>query len=71
MPGGFNITDIETHPTNPNIVYATAGAYVYKSTDKGMTWADMDPNVSLPDLTNNALVFDKNSNEGIYVGIDR
>jgi PKD repeat protein len=68
LPDGLTPTYLATHPTNSNIVYATAGNSVYKSTDKGLTWTDMDPNISLPDLFNNCLVYDKNSNEGIYMG---
>lgn len=68
LPDGLTPNDLKTHPTDANIVYAVAGYYAYKSTDKGMTWTDMDPNYSLPSLNNNTLVFDKNSNEGIYIG---
>ncbi|NUQ25911.1 MAG: hypothetical protein HUU34_18335 [Saprospiraceae bacterium] len=66
LPGGFTPTDIETHPTNPNIVYATAGNGVYKSIDKGANWTDISGN--LPALFTNCLVYDKNTNEGLYVG---
>ncbi|MBK7214891.1 MAG: PKD domain-containing protein [Bacteroidales bacterium] len=68
LPDGLTPTYLATHPTNANIVYATAGNSVYKSTDKGLTWTTMDPNISLPALSINCLVYDKNSNEGIYVG---
>ena len=68
LPGGLTPTDLESHPTDANIVYATAGYTVYKSSDKGLTWINMDPNISLPALYINSLVYDKNSNEGIYIG---
>jgi PKD repeat protein/photosystem II stability/assembly factor-like uncharacterized protein len=68
MPDGYQITDIETHPSNQDIVYVTSGTNIFKSSDKGLTWTNMDPNGSLPDLTINTLVYDKNSNEGIYIG---
>ncbi|MFN0013950.1 MAG: hypothetical protein ACKVU2_05325, partial [Saprospiraceae bacterium] len=65
-PGGFTISDIKAHPTNSNIVYATADRYVYKSTDKGVTWTNISGN--LPNLFINCLVLDKDANEGIYIG---
>ena len=68
LPVASPITDLKTHPTDENIVYAAAGTSIYKSVDKGITWSDMDPLVSLPDLFINCLVIDKNSNEGIYIG---
>lgn len=66
LPGGQYPTDVEPHPTNVNIVYASAGNKVYKSTDKGSSWTDISGN--LPSLPINCLVYDKNSNEGIYIG---
>jgi PKD repeat protein len=60
------ITDITTHPTDPNTLYITAGNSVYKSTDKGLTWTDLTDN--LPDIHLNAIVYYNNSNEGLYVG---
>jgi photosystem II stability/assembly factor-like uncharacterized protein len=68
LPDGYTPSDLEAHPSNPDIIYATAGYTVYISDDKGMTWTDMDPNVSLPALFINCLVYDENSNEGIYIG---
>lgn len=66
LPDGLTPTDLEAHPTDPNIVYATAGYGVYKSTDKGLNWVNISG--TLPSLFTNCLVYDKNSNEGIYVG---
>ncbi len=66
MPGGMAATSLEAHPTNQNIVYATAGASVYKSTDKGMTWTNISG--TLPSMYTNTIVMDKNSNDGLYVG---
>jgi PKD repeat protein len=60
------ITDITTHPTDPNTLYITAGNSVYKSTDKGLSWTDLTDN--LPDIHLNAIVYYNNSNEGLYVG---
>lgn len=62
------VKDIKAHPTNSNIVYITAGTNIYKSINKGLTWTSIK--VNLPTVSMNALVINKNSNEGIYVGTD-
>lgn len=66
LPGGFVPSDLKTHPTDSNIVYAAAGNGVYKSTDKGQSWTNISNN--LPALFTNCLIIDKNASEGIYVG---
>lgn len=66
LPGGKTPSDIKAHPANENIVYATAGYSIFKSTDKGLNWTDISGN--LPLLFMNCLVIDKNANEGIYIG---
>jgi uncharacterized protein (TIGR02145 family) len=65
-PGNIYITDIETHPSDSNIVYVTGYNYVYKSTDKGTSWTNITG--TLPAIPINCLIYDKNSNEGIYIG---
>ena len=65
-PTGDLITDITTHPTEPNTLYITAGNSAYKSTDKGLTWTDITDN--LPNIHLNAIVYYNNSDEGLYVG---
>ena len=66
LPGGNTPTDLEAHPTEPNTVYATGGNKVYKSTDKGATW-NLVPG-TIPDIPVNTIVYDKNSQEGLYIG---
>ena len=67
LPGGSGTpTDIKAHYSDEDIVYATAGYKVYKSTDKGANWTDISG--TLPSLFINCLVIDKTANEGIYVG---
>ncbi|MCX6304528.1 MAG: T9SS type A sorting domain-containing protein [Bacteroidetes bacterium] len=66
LPGGFTPSDLEAHPTEPNTLYATAEYRVYKSTDKGATW-NLVPG-TLPDIPVNAIVYEKNSSEGLYIG---
>ncbi len=66
LPGGAMPVDIEAHPTNADIVFATSGYGIYRSGDKGATWSDISSN--LPGLFINCIVMDKNSNEGLYIG---
>ncbi|MCX6250079.1 MAG: BACON domain-containing carbohydrate-binding protein [Bacteroidetes bacterium] len=66
LPGGGTPTDLEAHPTDPNIVYATAGYKVYKSINKGASWTDISG--TLPSIYTNCIVYDKNNNEPLYVG---
>jgi photosystem II stability/assembly factor-like uncharacterized protein len=66
LPGGNTPTDLEAHPGNPDIIYATAYLGVYKSSDRGATWTNISG--SLPSIHTNCLVYDKNTDEGIYVG---
>ncbi|MFZ4522699.1 MAG: choice-of-anchor J domain-containing protein, partial [Bacteroidales bacterium] len=66
LPGGVTPTDLEAHPTNANTIYAVSGTKVYKSTDKGSYWS-LVPG-ALPDIPINTIVYDKNSNEGLYIG---
>ncbi|MEI7662207.1 MAG: BACON domain-containing carbohydrate-binding protein [Bacteroidota bacterium] len=66
LPGGATPSDLEAHPTDANIIYASAGTKIYKSTDKGATWTNISG--SLPAVNINCLVYDKNTNEGLYAG---
>jgi len=66
LPGGATPSDLETHPTDPNIIYATANYSVYKSTDKGVSWTSISG--TLPNVYLNTVVYDKNTTEGLYVG---
>lgn len=68
LPASVTATSIATHPTDPNIVYMTAGTKVYKSTTKGSSWTDISGN--LPAVHINSVVYYKNSIEGLYVGTD-
>lgn len=66
LPSNSSITDIEAHPSLPNVVYMTHNKKVYKSINKGASWTDISAN--LPNITLRCLVFDRQSTEGIYVG---
>ena len=67
LPGSGSVFDIEAHPINPEIVYVTRGAHVYKSTNKGFSWDDISG--SLPDVSINDIAFyNRNNIEGLYIG---
>ena len=68
-PGG-SINSIAIHPSNPNIVAVatTASSKVRISQDGGSTWTTM--NTSLPNFNALALVWDTNTDNGLYLGMD-
>lgn len=66
LPAGPTISDIEAHPTDPNILYITRGARVYVSIDQGNSWTDISRN--LPSSTKRTIVYDEFSKGGLYVG---
>lgn len=66
LPGGNTPSDLAAHPSDQNTIYATAGQRVYKSNDKGATWTNIAG--TLPAANYNCIVYDKYTNEGLYVG---
>ncbi|MEI7724888.1 MAG: PKD domain-containing protein, partial [Bacteroidota bacterium] len=68
LPATGTATDIESHPTDENIVYITLANGVYKSVNKGLSWTNITGN--LPAISKNAIVYYKNAPEGLYVGTD-
>ena len=68
LPMNATPTDLEAHPTDPNVVYMTISNYVYKSTDKGTTWTNITGN--LPNIHMNSIVFYKNAPDALYVSTD-
>jgi photosystem II stability/assembly factor-like uncharacterized protein len=64
LPGGA-VRDLECHPYDSYTVYMTSGNKVYKSSDKGAHWVDISG--SLPEVAMMDIVYDKTSNEGLYV----
>jgi PKD repeat protein len=68
LPVNGKVTDIATHPTKENIVYILLGSRIFKSVDKGMNWEDMS--AGLPAIGLLEMVYDRSSNEGIYIGTD-
>jgi len=64
---------IAVNPTDPLTAYVTisrytAGEKVYKTSDGGMTWTNISG--SLPNIPINCIVYEKGSNDGLYVGTD-
>lgn len=65
----YQVNDIEAHPIDENIVYCVkSNGRVFKSINKGDTWSGITYN--LPRISINAIVYDKTSNEGLYIGSD-
>lgn len=67
------ITSITVHPTNPLKIWVTFSGTspankVYTSEDGGTTWVNMTRN--LPNLPVNCLVYQKNSDNALYIGTD-
>ncbi|MBC8485601.1 MAG: hypothetical protein H8D45_06130 [Bacteroidetes bacterium] len=65
-PYGWPVKCLETHGTNPDIVYMAIDRYIYKSTDRGETWTSITGN--LPDIPMKCIAFHKGSDGGLYVG---
>ncbi len=68
LPASGKVTDIATHPTNENLVYILLGSQIYKSEDKGSSWTNISN--GLPGVALLEMIYDKSSDEGIYVGTD-
>ena len=71
-PDGGPIRSVLVDPTTPNIIYVgTGGSGVFKSTDSGTSWTQLDPLgiTTLPTRTVRSLVFGANFST-IYAGAD-
>lgn len=67
------VSSITVHPDNPLKVWVTFSGSsptdkVFMSEDGGSTWVNMTRN--LPNLPVNCIIYQKNSDDGIYVGTD-
>lgn len=67
------ITNIAVSSANPQHVYCTIGHYtsgqkVFKSTDAGVNWTNFSG--TLPNVPVNCIVYEKGSNERLYIGTD-
>ena len=68
LPSNKTITDLEAHPFDENVIYMTLENRVYKSSDKGNNWTDITS--LLPDVHISTIVYNKHSQNGIYIGTD-
>ena len=74
-PFGGGITAVCIHPSNPNIVFVSAGNQIHKTTDGGNTWTPMlnnhlfYANQITIDPVNPQKIFTTSSN-GIYISAD-
>ncbi|GAA0873682.1 hypothetical protein GCM10009118_00900 [Wandonia haliotis] len=67
------ITDIQIHPLDSDVVYLTTSGYnqgnkVFVSDNGGVSWQNISGN--LPNLPANTLVLQRETNGGVYVGMD-
>ncbi len=66
------IGDLAVHPDDSDQAYAVAGGFgtghVFQTTDGGRTWRDRTGN--LPDHPVNAVLYDPEDPEGVYIGTD-
>jgi photosystem II stability/assembly factor-like uncharacterized protein len=67
------ISYIAVHPTNPQTLWLTLSGYnagnkVYKSIDGGFNWTNISG--SLPNLPTNCIVYQKQSQDALYIGTD-
>ncbi len=70
-----NISSITVSALDPNTAWVTYSGYapgtkVFKTTNGGSSWVNDDPNQSLPNLPVNCIVYERGSNDGVYVGTD-
>ncbi|MEX2597938.1 MAG: PKD domain-containing protein [Salibacteraceae bacterium] len=68
LPSGWFIPDIETSPENNNTIWLIRNNVVYKSTNSGASWTNINNN--LPNIGKNCLVADPYSDGGLYLGTD-
>jgi photosystem II stability/assembly factor-like uncharacterized protein len=73
LPAAAYISSIAVDPTNPDIIWATISGYaanskVFTSRNGGINWTNYSG--TLPNIPANTIVYEKNSDEALYVGTD-
>ena len=72
LPADRYIGDLAVHPDDPDVAYAVAGGFgaghVFQTTDGGRTWRDRTG--SLPDHPVNAVLYDPENPDAVYIGTD-
>jgi photosystem II stability/assembly factor-like uncharacterized protein len=70
---GHMITRIESHPTNPSVLYAVVGNFgkrhVFRSADGGTTWKNLDEG-KLPAVPHHSVVVPRYAPKTVYVAND-
>jgi photosystem II stability/assembly factor-like uncharacterized protein len=69
------LTDVTVSDTDPNLVWVTFSGYnaadkVYKSQTGGETWENFTGNPPLPNIPVNAIVYERNAGNRVYIGTD-
>lgn len=68
LPSGNTITALETSHTDENIVFIVQQNRIFRSENKGITWAELTG--TLPDVQMSTLANYRHSPEGLYLGTD-
>ncbi|MCY3545246.1 MAG: hypothetical protein OXH49_00045 [Gemmatimonadetes bacterium] len=72
LPADRYIGDLAVHPDNADVAYAVAGGFgtghVFQTTDGGRTWRDRTGD--LPDHPVNAVLYDPETPDAVYIGTD-
>ncbi len=80
---GGMVTGLAIDPLNAAVVYATianfakcapnvlaCGQHIFRSTDGGGSWTDLDPKAQLPNIPFESVVVDPLNNNTIFIGTD-
>ena len=68
-PINLTVDDVEAHPFDENIIYIAFYREIYKSVNRGEDWEQIT-NENFPDIGINSIVYDRNSDEGLYIGTE-
>ena len=68
LPSNIRIYDLVVNPNDPNEIWTVEYGEVYHSSNGGISWTDISG--TLPNITFNAIAYQENSNDGIYIGGD-
>lgn len=73
LASSIYISSIAVNPTDPDILWASVSGYtanskVFTSMDGGTSWINYSG--TLPNIPANTIVYENNSDEGLYVGSD-
>ena len=72
LPANRFVGDLAVHPDDSDVAYAVAGGFgtghVFQTTDGGRSWRDRTGN--LPDHPVNAVLYDPENPDAVYIGTD-